>query len=110
MEQVQGIDYQFIIPENDDERIHIKIISGEYNGIIYKYGDIKLDENVDGMVYLQFKFDILESPIPEKKLANDVNFKNKLGDIACSVISAKLGEDNESTTNNSEESNLQRGV
>jgi len=101
----EGTDYNFIIPENEDTTIGIKLISGKYSGVVYQYGKVKFEEEKTGDIYLKFVYNVIESPSEEDFLNEE--FKNYIGDILVDIISQNLDKGllDEAGTNYIEESN-----
>ena len=90
---IEGIDYCFIYPKNDKTITHIKFLLGEYKDVVFKYGKVKITEEDDGP-HLHFAFDVLESTVKKpKKLQNDVNFKQYLGDMLVELMSDNIDEE-----------------
>ena len=90
---IEGIDYCFIYPKDDKTITHIKLLLGEYKGVVFKYGKVKITEEVDGP-HLHFAFDVLESPERKpKKLMEDVKFKTYLGDMLIGLMSDNIDGD-----------------
>ena len=104
---IEGVDYCFIYPKEDDQAVHIKLLDGNYKDTIYKYGRVGFEEKND-QVYLQFKFDVIESPIKIKKLEKDLDFKNYIGDLLVEIMSSNIEQEiiDETGTSDSEESSL----
>jgi hypothetical protein len=105
---VEGLDYCYIYPKNDDTTVHIKLLEGPYKGTIFKYGKVKFKEEND-LVRLLFAYDVLESPVAKpKKLEKDNDFKNYIGDMLVEIMSSNIEQDviDETGTNDSQESNL----
>ena len=55
--------YAFAQRQGDDFSC-IKIMDGQYEGIIYKYNNVKFSstENADGQIPLKFTYDIMTNP------------------------------------------------
>jgi hypothetical protein len=106
---IEGIDYVYIYPKDDNGSVHIKLIEGPYKDTVFKYGKVKFKEEND-QVYLLFAYDVLESTISKpSKLEKDGEFKNYLGDLLVEIMSGNLEQDiiDETGTNDSKESDLQ---
>ena len=104
----EGIDYCFIYPKNDKTITHIKLLDGEYKDTIFKFGKVKILEEIDGP-HLHFAFDVLESKVKKpKKLQNDVNFKQYVGDLLVELMSDNVDEEiiDETRTDDTEEPSL----
>jgi len=102
----EGVDFNYIISETEGTTVSIKLILGEYADIIYQYGKVKFEEEKDGAIYLQFVYNIIESPVEKKILENDMGFRNHIGDILVSIMSQNMdkGIIDEVGTDYSEES------
>ena len=107
---IEGVDYCFIYPKGDETITHIKLLNGSYKDVVFKYGKVKITEEVDGP-HLHFAFDVLESPIVKtKKLMDDAKFKNYLGDMLVDLMSDNVDGDiiDETRTDDTEEPDLLR--
>jgi hypothetical protein len=106
---IEGIDYNFIYPEEDKESVHIKLIDGPYKDTTYKYGKVKFEEKNDQM-YLLFAYDVIESVVSKpRKLEKDGDFKNYIGDILVEIMSSNIEQEvvDETGTDDIKESDLQ---
>jgi hypothetical protein len=108
---VQGTDYEYVVDDKDVNSVHIKLLTGEYKDTTFKYGKVSIDER-DGNAYLQFNFNVLQSPV--KKLEKMLEFRNYIGDLLTTIITSQLDIEesyiDENGTDDSEESDLQRGI
>ena len=87
---VLGIDYQFHVPENDAQAVHIEFLKGKYTGTTIKYGKIKFEEKEDAG-HLQFAFDVIKSENTKpKKLQKDQIVQTKLEMIKSKQKNASL--------------------
>ena len=105
---IEGLDYNFIFPEDDVKNIHIQLLNGPYKDTVFKYGKVKFEEKND-LMYLLFGYDVLESPVDKpKKLEKDDNFKNYIGDLLVEIMGNNVEQDivDETGTNDSFESDL----
>ena len=104
---IEGVDYCFIYPKEDEETVHIRLMEGPYKDTIYKYGRVGFEEKNE-QVYLQFKFDVIESSIQKKKLEKDNDFRNYIGDLLVEIMSSNIEQEiiDETGTIDSEESGL----
>lgn len=84
----EGVDYVYIIPETEDTTVKIKLLTGQYENVIYQYGKVKFEEKPGEEVYLGFVYNIVESPY--ENLSEDINFKNHIGDILVEIISQNI--------------------
>ena len=106
---IEGTDYCFIYPKNDDTTAHIRLLTGPYKDTVFKYGKGKFKEENE-QVYLLFRYDVLESTVMKpSKMEKDQDVKNYLGDLLVEIMSANIEQDiiDETGTDDSQESNLQ---
>lgn len=105
----EGVDFNYVIPETEDTTVGIKLLTGQYTDTVYQYGKVKFNEEKDGAIYLQFVYNILETPHDKEFLETDMDFKNHIGDILVSIMSENLdkGIIDEAGTDYSEESDTQ---
>lgn len=90
---VEGIDYCFIYPKEDDAIAHIKFLDGPYKNTTFRYGKVKIKEEPDG-AHLLFAYDVIESPVMKpKKLEKDNDFKQYIGDLLVEIMSANMEQD-----------------
>ena len=89
---VEGYDYKFLIPEDEGIAINVELLTGEYSGVVYRYGKVGFEENEEsGEGYLTFEYDLMVSEIPD--LESDIKFKNYIGDVLVSIISKNVGNE-----------------
>ncbi len=106
---IEGIDYCFIYPKNDETAVHIKFLEGPYKNTVFKYGKVKFKEE-NQQVYLLFAYDVIESPVDKpKKLEKDTDFKNYIGNLLVEIMGSNIEQEivDEAGTNNIKESDLQ---
>lgn len=76
----------------------IRIQEGEYQGVVFQYDTVSLDEPLEGEdVYLHFNTIELENP-NNKDLTSD-DFKDTVGDLLVSIIGEHLETIDESSDN-----------
>jgi hypothetical protein len=105
---IEGLDYCFIYPKDDESAVHIRLLEGEYKDTIFKYGKVKFEEKND-LVYLLFGYDVLESKVGKpKKLEKDDKFKNYIGDLLVEIMSSNIEQEviDETGISDTEESGL----
>jgi hypothetical protein len=70
---------------------------------------VKFQEEEDGAIYLQFIYNVLETPLNKEELEKSSEFKNHIGDILVNIMTANLdkGLIDEAGTDYSEESDSQ---
>ena len=88
-DQTKNKRYAFAQRQGDDFSC-IKIMDGQFEGIIYKYNNVKLSqtENADGELPLKFTYDIMVNPNKEDVESND--FRNYIGDILVECVEEQL--------------------
>ena len=88
-DQTKNKRYAFAQRQGDDFSC-IKIMDGQYEGIIYKYNNVKISqtENADGELPLKFTYDIMANPNKEDIKSTD--FRNYIGDILIEVMEEQL--------------------
>ena len=87
--KTQGKRYAFAQRQGDDFSC-IKIMDGQYEGIIYKYNNVKFSqtENEEGQIPLKFTYDIMANPNEEDIKSDD--FRNYIGDILVECVEEQL--------------------
>lgn len=105
----EGVDFNYEIPETEDTTVGIKLLSGKYIDTVYQYGKVKFEEEKDGAIYLQFVYNVLETPLVKEELEKDMDFKNHIGDILVNIMSQNIdkGIIDEVGTDYSEESDTE---
>ena len=88
-DQTKNKRYAFAQRQGDDFSC-IKIMDGQYEGIIYKYNNVKISqtENADGQLPLKFTYDIMANPNDED--IKSIDFRNYIGDILVEVMEEQL--------------------
>lgn len=105
---IEGIDFVYLYPKEDTNSVHIKLLNDPYDGVVFKFGKVEVEEK-DDQAYLHFEFDVIESyQIKPKKLEKDENFKNFIGGMLVEIISNGMQEQlDENGTAYTEESTIQ---
>lgn len=103
----EGIDFVYLYPKEDTNSVHIKLLNHPYDGVVFKFGKVKIEEK-DDQAYLHFEFDVIESyQIKPKKLEKDEDFRNFIGEMLVEIISSGMQEQlDENGTAYIEESNI----
>ena len=81
--------YTFVQREHDDFTC-IKLLSKEYDGVIFKYGKVGFakDEDEHGNLPMRFDYDILQNP---NKIELDTNeFVDHIGDILVELMEKQI--------------------
>ena len=88
-DQTKNKRYAFAQRQGDDFSC-IKIMDGQYEGIIYKYNNVKFSstENENGEIPLKFTYDVMTNPNNEDVKSND--FRNYIGDILVECVEEQL--------------------
>ena len=65
-------------------------MDGQYEGIIYKYKNVKFSstENASGQLPLKFTYDVMTNPNNEDVKSD--NFRNYIGDILVECVEEQL--------------------
>ena len=65
-------------------------MDGQYEGIIYKYNNVKFSstENENGEIPLKFTYDVMTNPNNEDVKSND--FRNYIGDILVELMEKQI--------------------
>ena len=81
--------YIFAQREGDDFTC-IKLTEGKYEGVIYKYNQVKFapEENEQGQIPLKFTYDIFQNP--EKVDVESQDFRFYIGDILVELVEEQL--------------------
>lgn len=85
----------FRVVENPNEKdAGIEIISGEWEGLVYQYGDVQF---VDGKPHLNFQRTIRRLPegADMDELLNNKELENLMGDILVELIEEQIERDKE---------------
>ena len=81
--------YAFAQRQGDDFSC-IKIIDGQYEGIIYKYNKVAFEPQPleSGDIPLRFTYDIMKNT--NKEHVESLDFRNYIGDILVEVVQEQL--------------------
>lgn len=80
--------YKFVTDENQEWQC-VGIVGGKYDGVVYRYGQVSLPENIDEEgaeeIPLSFEWEIVDSNgLPKEMMEED--FYDLIGDILCDII------------------------
>jgi len=82
------IDYRYVTDKNQ-EMVHIIVVGGKYDGVVYKYGKVSVpeidEENDEGDLPFRFEYDIVDSNGLPRSLF-EIDFNEKIGDILVDII------------------------
>jgi hypothetical protein len=69
--------------------------AGKYQGVVYRYGEVKFseEENPDGSLNLSFDWEMLDSNGLSQESFKD-DFKNLIGDILVNILETHVKEGN----------------
>ena len=82
---------RYVFAQRDvDDFSCIKIVEGEYSGIIYTYGHVKFasEENSKGELPMKFDYDVKANP--NNVDTTSIEFRNYIGDILIEVVEKQL--------------------
>jgi hypothetical protein len=95
-------EYTLVENENVPDKTGIKLIGGDYDGIIYIYGEVKLPdistESTEDLPTTKFEYQVLNNP-------NNVEYKespefiNVIGDILLELIGDNVRENDRRNDN-----------
>jgi hypothetical protein len=102
----EGVDFNYVIPENEGTTVGIKLLTGKFADTVYQYGKVKFEEEKTGDIYLRFIYNVLETTLDKKELEESSEFKNYIGDLLVSIMEQNMekGIVDEAGTDYSEES------
>lgn len=82
----ENVDYIFKNAEDDSGLMNIKLVSGDYDGVEYRYGKVSAEEDKEtDQAYLSFEFDVID-PGENNLLEENMDFKNHIGIILQNII------------------------
>jgi hypothetical protein len=80
-----NVDY-VLIDSDDGTKTGVGIQTGEFAGVLYHYGKVRLSEE-DDFARMTFSYTIVSSPkIPIDDLIQDKNFHTFIGDILTEIL------------------------
>jgi len=104
-----AVDYSHFEHPKIEKFVCIKINEGEFEGIVYHYENLKVDEKLldDGGALLNFNYHIVESFIAEEMLTEEIKkrFEDTIAGILYDILLKQVGKiGNEDRADDSEES------
>ena len=85
MKPQYNVDY-VLIDSDDGTKTGVGIQTGEFAGVLYHYGKVRLSEE-DDFARMTFSYTIVSSPrIPIDDLIQDENFHTFIGDILTEIL------------------------
>nr|QMP82894.1 MAG: hypothetical protein [Caudoviricetes sp.] len=86
----EGLDYVFVIPEDEGLSVNIRVNSGEYSGVVFNFGKVSVEEDEKNeQAYLLFEYTVVDSNGFDD-LESNMEFKNHIGDILTSIITKDM--------------------
>lgn len=86
----ENVDYIFKNAEDDSGLMNIKLASGDYEGVEYRYGKVSVEEDEENdQAYLSFEFDVID-PGENSLLEENIDFKNHIGNILQNIMMKSL--------------------
>lgn len=83
---LENVDYVFKNAKDDSGLMNIKLVSGEYVGVEYRYGKVSVEEDKESdKAYLLFEFDVID-PAENDLLEENMDFKNHIGVILQNIM------------------------
>jgi hypothetical protein len=83
-------DYIFVDDPANDKVYAIRLVGGPYVDTIYKYANIKINEDAEKeMCTLSYAYNIMSTPTgcDKETLHSDADFKNYIGDVLSDILS-----------------------
>ena len=77
------------VEKKDSELYSLKVVQGPYNSVIYTYGAVTIEEDIENdLARLKFNYHIEEAPAPysKKELEDSNEFRNYIGDILTEIL------------------------
>jgi len=107
-----GEDFEFADSIKSDTAA-IRLLTGPYNGVVYRYTQMSVKENDDDSATLMFDYELFEmKDFTETSLRSDQRFTQHIGLVLNTLILEAVdqtlntdGSNNESRSTNTEESN-----
>jgi hypothetical protein len=82
----EGVDFSFDLSEGLGNNVRIKLLHGDFSGVVYSYGKVSVEEDEENdRAYLNFDFDIDDNNDIEG-IEKNIDFKNHIGDILTSIV------------------------
>jgi hypothetical protein len=93
---IEHVDYKFVEKATSDF-YSVKLLTGKFAGVIYTYGLVKLQENLESdSLTVQFDYKIEDTPLHCQPAMGDLNtnveFKDYIGDMLGHILSKKDGK------------------
>lgn len=86
----ENVDFKFV--KGEDDSIFLELLSGEYSGVVYRYGQVSVQEDEEKeSASLMFEFQIVDSGDFDS-LLDDSDFKNHIGKILSTIVENQIEE------------------
>ena len=67
----------------------IKISEGNFEGLVYQYGEVKFNEREGGLMEVNFRYNLINNPNEIEENQDMINF---MGDILVELLEDQLGD------------------
>lgn len=92
MKYIENKDYELIPDETGDDVWNVRILEGEFNEVVVRFGSIRINcRDVDNEedVKLTFDFDVITTP-DENLTPENIDLQLFAGDILLSIIESSI--------------------
>jgi len=103
-------DRYVFVEKADSDFTSIKVLTEDYNGIIYTYGKVKVSEPNGECENAKLSFDYRVEEVPpvfgktKKEIENDPDFSRFIGDVLVEILEDSVDNDRSSDDNTSDDS------
>jgi hypothetical protein len=90
---VENVDFEFV--EKDDVEFYsVRILNGEYTGVIYKYGPVRLVEEADNLrVTFKYNIEFVPDGLDEwRDLESSHRFNHFMGELLRNLLESNRGK------------------
>lgn len=88
----RDVDYKLVVPQDNTTQVYIELISGTFAGVIYSYGKVAVNEDVENdTASISFDYDVKES-VGIEGLEENEDFKNHIGNVLVSMVMNQIEE------------------
>lgn len=89
---VEQVDYTFIPSDEDSSLANVKLISGNYDGVVYSYGKVSIEEDEEkDQAFLSFGFNVVDNN-GIFGLEENLEFKNYIGEVLNAIMTKNLSK------------------
>lgn len=75
--------FELIVPMDDEDSLIVKVTEGDLKGLVFKYGDVTIENLAQKSAKVQYEYNILENP---NNLEEDDKLFQTLGDMFFDII------------------------